>query len=151
MPAVQPIPAGARLIWVSLPYATFGLAVEGGVVVAAPPIARWAVGRPEREVAGYYRRRGAEFRECPPVTRVVHCKREPYDVYIGRPGPWGNPYAIGRDGDRAGVIALYERHLLARPDLLARLPELRGRVLGCWCAPQACHGDVLARYADQAI
>jgi hypothetical protein len=41
--------------------------------------------------------------------RVVHCKREPYDVYIGRPGPWGNPFRIGRDGDRATVLWRYER------------------------------------------
>jgi hypothetical protein len=81
-------------------------------------------------------------------TRVVHCKREPYDVYIGRPGPWGNLYAIGRDGGRDQVIAAYERYLLSRPDLMTRLGELRGHVLGCWCAPQACHGDVLARHAD---
>ncbi len=89
-------------------------------------------------------------------TRVVHCKRKPYDVYIGRGrdpktgvrGPWGNPFAIGRDGDRAEVIERYERYLLESPDLLARLRELKGKTLGCWCAPQPCHGDVLARHAD---
>lgn len=82
------------------------------------------------------------------MTTVVHCKREPYDVYIGRPGIWGNPYEIGKDGTREEVIAKYEAHLLSSPELMARLPELRGKVLGCWCAPQACHGDVLAKYAD---
>ena len=82
------------------------------------------------------------------MTRVVHCKREQYDVYIGRPGPWGNPFAIGRDGTRAQVIEAYERYLLSRPDLLGQLGELRGKVLGCWGAPRQCHGDVLARYAD---
>ena len=50
-----------RWIWVSLPWATFGIAVEGGRVVDAAPIARWAIGRDEREIAAYYRRRGAEF------------------------------------------------------------------------------------------
>lgn len=54
-----------RWIWVSLPHATFGLAVEGGRVVDAAPIARWAVGRPELEVADYYRRRGARFVPLP--------------------------------------------------------------------------------------
>lgn len=85
----------------------------------------------------------------PDRTRVVHCKRERYDVYIGRPGPWGNPYVLGRDGDRAQVIAAYERYLLSRQDLMARLSELRGRVLGCWCSPEPCHGDVLAWHADR--
>jgi hypothetical protein len=46
---------------VSLPWATFGLLVEDGVVVHAPPIARWAVGKDERTVADYYRRHGATF------------------------------------------------------------------------------------------
>lgn len=48
-------------VWVSLSYATFGLRVEGGKVVDAPPIARWAVGKPERTVADFYRGKGARF------------------------------------------------------------------------------------------
>jgi len=31
---------------------------------------------------------------------------------------------------------------------MAALPELRGKVLGCWCAPKACHGDVLVSLAN---
>lgn len=54
-----------RWIWVSLPYATFALAVEDGIVVEAAPIARKSVGRPEREVAAWYRSRGAAFRDLP--------------------------------------------------------------------------------------
>jgi len=50
-----------RWIWISLPYATFGIAVAGGVVVDAPPIAWWTLGRDEREVAAYFRRRGADI------------------------------------------------------------------------------------------
>jgi Domain of unknown function (DUF4326) len=81
---------------------------------------------------------------------VVHCKRGSYDVYVGRGrgSRWDNPFVIGRDGDRADVIAKYERWLLTQPELLAAVPELRGRTLGCWCAPHPCHGDVLARLAD---
>ncbi len=81
-------------------------------------------------------------------TRVVHCKRDGYDVYIGRPGTWGNPFRIGRDGGRDEVIARYEAWLGRQPALLARLGELRGKRLGCWCVPRPCHGDVLARLAD---
>lgn len=80
--------------------------------------------------------------------RVVHCKREPYDVYIGRPAPWGNPFVIGPDGTREEVIAKYEAYFRQSPALLRALPLLRGKTLGCWCAPKACHGDVLARYAN---
>ncbi len=81
-------------------------------------------------------------------TRVVHCKRNRFEVYIGRPGKWGNPFVIGRDGTREHVIASYERWLKDQPRLMAALPELRGKVLGCWCAPLPCHGDVLARLAE---
>ena len=82
-------------------------------------------------------------------TRVVHCKRAPFDVYIGRPSKWGNPFVIGRDGNREQVIEKYRAYVLANPPLLAAVkPELKGKVLGCWCAPQSCHGDVLAELAD---
>jgi hypothetical protein len=80
---------------------------------------------------------------------VVHCKRAPYDVYIGRPSKWGNPFAIGRDGTRDEVIARYEAWILTKPGLLAALPELAGKTLGCWCVPRACHGHVLARLARE--
>lgn len=84
-------------------------------------------------------------------TRVVHCKKELYDVYIGRPSKWGNPFTIGKDGTREEVIEKYRKYLLSRKDLLSCLSELRGKVLGCWCSPKACHGDVLAHMADRAM
>jgi len=80
--------------------------------------------------------------------KVVHCKREPYDVYVGRPSKWGNPYTIGRDGSRAEVIEKYHHYLLSNQELLDALPELRGKVLGCWCAPKPCHADILLEYAN---
>lgn len=79
------------------------------------------------------------------TTRVVHCKKEPYDIYIGRPGKWGNPYKIGPD-TRETVLEKFEAFLLSRPDLLEQLSELEGKVLGCWCKPEACHGDILVKY-----
>lgn len=84
-------------------------------------------------------------------TRVVHLKKEPFDVLIDRRTRWGNPFVIGRDGDRAEVIAKYRTWLMSQPDLLADLPELCGKVLGCWCKPDACHGDVLAELADKVV
>lgn len=75
--------------------------------------------------------------------RVVHCKKEAYDVYIGRPSKWGNPFEIGRDGTREQVIAKFREHLINNQMLMRDLSELRGKTLGCWCKPAACHGDVI--------
>lgn len=83
------------------------------------------------------------------MTTVAHCKRDKYDVYIGRPSKWGNPFIVGIDGTREEVISKYRVWLCAQPHLLAALHELKGKVLACWCAPLACHGDVLAELADK--
>lgn len=80
---------------------------------------------------------------------VVHCKKSRYDVYCGRPSKWGNPFVIGPDGSRAEVVKRYEEWLKTQQGLLAAIGELKGKVLGCWCAPLACHCDVLARLANQ--
>lgn len=69
-------------------------------------------------------------------------------VYIGRGSKWGNPYVIGREGDRATVIAKFERYLRSRADLLRALDELRGKDLVCFCAPLACHGDLLRQLSN---
>lgn len=82
------------------------------------------------------------------MTTVVHCKRAPYDEYIGRPSKWGNPFVIGRDGTREQVVKQYEEWLRGQPDLMAALPELKDKTLACWCHPLACHGDVLARLVN---
>lgn len=87
-------------------------------------------------------------------TRVVNKRNNPYDVYIGRGGPWGNPFPVGRDGTRAEVIAKYRAWITSDDRvavaLRANLHRLQGKVLGCFCAPQPCHGDVLAELADDA-
>ena len=82
------------------------------------------------------------------MSRVVHCKKEPFDVYIGRPSKWGNPYQIGVHGTREEVIQKYREMILGNKKLLAALPELQGKVLGCWCSPLACHGDVLVELLE---
>ena len=61
---------------------------------------------------------------------------------------WASPWLPYRDGTREEVLARYRRYVLETPELRAALPELRGQVLGCWCTPLACHGDVLAELAD---
>jgi Domain of unknown function (DUF4326) len=69
-------------------------------------------------------------------------------VYIGRGSKWGNPFRIGPDGDRATVIAKYERWLRDQHHLLRAPDDLRGLHLVCFCAPLACHGDLLLRLAN---
>jgi hypothetical protein len=88
-------------------------------------------------------------------TSVVNLKKEPYDVYVGRGSKWGNPYSH-REGtlakftvnNRREAIKKYEEYLLSNEDLLRDLTELKGKVLGCFCKPKSCHGDVLAKYAN---
>lgn len=89
-------------------------------------------------------------------TRVVHCKKEPYDVYIGRPSKWGNPFTHKAGtkahyivSSREEAIRKYREWILQQPELLASLPELKGKVLGCWCKPQSCHGDVLVELVNK--
>lgn len=84
-------------------------------------------------------------------TKVVHCKKESYDVYIGRPSKWGNPFSIGVDGTRDEVVSKYEAYIMSRPQLLDSLQELEGKVLGCWCKPHVCHGDILVQMIEDQI
>ena len=80
-------------------------------------------------------------------------KDAPFDVYIGRPNNrkklkdqgWGNPFEIGVHGTREEVIDLYAAWIVKQPDIQTRLIGLRGKRLGCYCAPKPCHGDILAR------
>lgn len=81
--------------------------------------------------------------------RVVHLKRDPFDVRIDRATIWGNPFVIGKDGNREQVIAKYREWIMGQPQKLAHVRQaLPGKVLGCWCAPKACHGDVLVEIAN---
>jgi Domain of unknown function (DUF4326) len=81
-------------------------------------------------------------------TIVVHCRKAKFDVYIGRPSKWGNPFKIKKGECREAVIEKYREWLLQQPNLIAQLAELEGKVLGCWCKPALCHGDVLAELAN---
>lgn len=86
--------------------------------------------------------------------RVVHVNKAPYDVYIGRMSKFGdpkfgNPFMIPRDGTREEVIAKFKAWVVTQPHLMAALPELRGKTLGCHCSPLPCHGDVLWEMANR--
>lgn len=83
------------------------------------------------------------------MTTVVNKRRQKYDVYIGRPSKWGNQFVIGLDGNRKEVIQKYNDWIKTQPRLLRAIKkELKGKVLGCFCHPLACHGDVLAKIAN---
>jgi hypothetical protein len=84
-------------------------------------------------------------------TEVGNKRHSPTDrdVYIGRPTKWGNPFVIGRDGNRQQVIEKFDRWVVNQPELMeAAKHELKGKRLVCWCAPELCHGDTLAAIAD---
>jgi hypothetical protein len=104
------------------------------------------------------------MRERTVKTEVIHWRdRAQYPperlVYIGRAmrfqglkaSPWANPFKLEEGVPREEIMERYRAYLEARPELLERLPELKGKVLACWCKPDlACHGDILASLADAA-
>lgn len=94
-------------------------------------------------------------------TRVVNMKLDTstmVDVVIGRPTMFGNPIRVRKPCCECGVrhgpgetLECYREWLwrkLKRDKAFAReVRKLHGKVLGCWCKPNPCHGDVLARAA----
>lgn len=91
---------------------------------------------------------------------VVHCKKEPFDVYIGRPSKWGNPFTHLPHANAVFVgsveeaIERYTKALWYEIQIgnisLADLAELDGKTLGCWCHPKPCHGTILLKAAAWA-
>ena len=74
--------------------------------------------------------------------------RNSNNVYIGRDSEWGNPFRLKNYSFcRQTVVDLYKAHVLSTPELAKKVGELRGKVLGCWCAPQLCHGEILHQLA----
>jgi len=88
--------------------------------------------------------------------KVVNLKlKEKYDVYIGRGSPFGNPFKIGVDGDREQVITKYRDYFYNRikNDAVFRqqVKQLKGKILGCFCKPLPCHGDVIVEYLECSL
>jgi ribA/ribD-fused uncharacterized protein len=73
---------------------------------------------------------------------VVNIKNATYDVYIGRGSIWGNPFRIG-EYTREQSIEKYRQYAHESAIIKSNLHKLKGKVLGCYCKPLACHGDVL--------
>lgn len=88
---------------------------------------------------------------------VVHCKKDKFDVYIGRPSKWGNPFshkpnsaAEVKVDTREEAIECFRNYIMVTPSLLEDAKrELKGKILACWCSPQSCHGEVLAEIANK--
>ncbi|GAA0533352.1 DUF4326 domain-containing protein [Saccharopolyspora thermophila] len=78
-------------------------------------------------------------------------------TYVGHAGPrhnwpeseFASPFVKEAKTDREAMVRHYEQWLDEQPNLLAKIREgeLSGRALGCWCAPEPCHADVLAKRA----
>lgn len=95
-----------------------------------------------------------------PVTRVVHVRKAPYDVYIGRQmgsefaqSEFHNPSRIDSTTTREVAVQEFWDHLNRNPELKKKARLLKGRTIGCWCKDpdhldELCHGDVLAAVAE---
>ncbi len=91
-------------------------------------------------------------------TTVVNLRNDDFDVYIGRGSKWGNPFShLDRlfpnpnliwVESRQVAVDRYREYIEDHPELMEDLHELRGKRLGCYCAPKQCHGEVLAELAD---
>ena len=84
-------------------------------------------------------------------TKIVNKRAESYDVYIGRGSIFGNPYEIGRDGTRVEVIARYKTWFdfcIKDGTFRDAVLSLKGKTLGCFCKPSACHGDIIVEWLN---
>lgn len=81
--------------------------------------------------------------------KVVNIDLDEYDVFIGRPSKWGNPFVI-KPGEytRKEALDKYNTWILQQEGLLQQTGELKGKVLGCYCKPKKCHGDTLLELAN---
>jgi len=95
-------------------------------------------------IRGRHRENGGQ---CPPGVVYIGPKVNTGGWRLPA-SPWACLWLPYLDGTREEVFAGYRRYVLATPHLAAALPDLRGKTLGCWCKPLACHGDVLAELAD---
>jgi hypothetical protein len=88
--------------------------------------------------------------------QIVHFKKYPYDVYIGRPSKWGNPYsrkpgiAKHKVTTKAESLNKHREWVLNNPSFVEEIKrELKGKILGCWCDNfLACHGLILWKLAN---
>ena len=79
----------------------------------------------------------------------------PGAVYIGRGSKWGNPFVIGKHGDRDAVCEQHKQYLWNQVQSgeisLEELAALKGKDLVCFCVPARCHGHTLEQAAEWAV
>lgn len=95
------------------------------------------------------------------MNSVVNIRKNKYDVYIGRAGhglngEFGNPHPIGycaickavhdRDGSILAFQQYFWRKVNSDNDFLKKVLKLKGKILGCFCKPLPCHGDVYTEF-----
>lgn len=103
----------------------------------------------------------------PKYHNLKEWMEDPNNVYIGRAGivfidgkrfppsasPFANPYKVGRDGSLSEILIKYEEYIRKKlekdSELREELLSLDGKTLGCWCAPDPCHGDILIRILEE--
>ena len=85
-----------------------------------------------------------DFVESPPRVVGMH---ELYDVWVGRPSPWGNIY----NGTGVEVVRFFTEYLLRTPLLMeSARRHLQGKVLGC-CGRSICHANSLLWIANTPL
>jgi hypothetical protein len=98
------------------------------------------------------------------MTKVVHCKKEKYDILIDRSSPYGNPFTH-QEGTKALIIVPTREESIAlckrwihreiklrgvEPPSIEQILELKDKALGCWCSPQSCHGSIFVEICDSS-
>lgn len=87
------------------------------------------------------------------MTSIVNKYKSSYEVYIGRGSIWGNPFVIGKDGSREEVIEKYRAYFnnkISNDSLFFNETlNLKNKILGCFCKPLACHGDVIVEFLEK--
>lgn len=85
-------------------------------------------------------------------TVVVNMRTNAYDVAIDRSSPFGNPFHLKHEGERGTVLQQYREYFYKRvehdPEFRQRVLALRGKRLGCWCAPKLCHGMIIVEWLE---
>ena len=92
------------------------------------------------------------------MTKIVNKYRENFEVYIGRGSPFGNDYshiahsmATNKVATREEAIRKHKNDLLMNPELMVKVrKELKGKILGCFCKPEKCHGDTYTWLCDMS-
>lgn len=89
------------------------------------------------------------------VVNIKHTQR--YDQYIGRAGHgqdgyYGNPFRLGSESTRGSTLKQYKEYFYHRlatdPTFKERIHSLKDKILGCFCKPHPCHGDIIAEYLN---